>query len=550
MKNRSTTICYQNSQDSIAIIPMKNPLPRLFSAALLASLCLSGELLAEVIPHALFGDNAVLQQGRRVPVWGSAEEGEKVTVSFGEQKAEIVTKDGKWMVWLDPMKANSNPQTMTIAGANNTVTLSNVLVGEVWVCSGQSNMEWKLSRLVDPAMKRGTPQKWQQDVAAADYPEIRHLTVPHQSSKSPLSNLDAKWEICSPQTIPDFSAVGYYFGRDLHRELKVPIGLIHSSWGGTLAEAWTRHEALASNPALASILKRHASYVESFPKRLAQYKAKEADLLAEHQNACIQAKKEGKEPPRAPAPPHDPHTYHNVPSRLYNGMINPLLPYAIQGVIWYQGESNSGAADVYRNLFPALIADWRAQWGQGDFPFLFVQITPHNNMTPEIREAQFLTLGKASNTAMAVTTDVGDAQNIHPIKKEPVGQRLALAARAIAYAQPIEYSGPLYKSAQINGNSMTISFDHTGTGLLAQDGPLKGFAIAGEDKVFVPAQAEIKGETVVVTAPQVTNPVAVRYGWANVPEVNLYNQEGLPASPFRTDDWKTQPASGKPSPTP
>jgi len=550
MKNRSTTICYQNSQASIAIIPMKNPLPRLFSAALLASLCLSGELLAEVIPNALFGDNAVLQQGRRVPVWGSAEEGEKVTVSFGEQKAEIVTKDGKWMVWLDPMKANSNPQTMTIAGANNTVTLSNVLVGEVWVCSGQSNMEWKLSRLVDPGTKRGTPQKWQQDVAAADYPEIRHLTVPHQSSKSPLSNLDAKWEICSPQTIPDFSAVGYYFGRDLHRELKVPIGLIHSSWGGTLAEAWTRHEALSSNPALASILKRYASYVESFPKRLAQYKAKEADLLAEHQKACIQAEKEGKEPPRAPAPPHDPHTYHNVPSRLYNGMINPLLPYAIQGVIWYQGESNSGAADVYRNLFPALIADWRAQWGQGDFPFLFVQITPHNNMTPEIREAQFLTLGKASNTAMAVTTDVGDAQNIHPIKKEPVGQRLALAARAIAYAQPIEYSGPLYKSAQINGNSMTISFDHTGTGLLAQDGPLKGFAIAGEDKVFVPAQAEIKGETVVVTAPQVTNPIAVRYGWANVPEVNLYNQEGLPASPFRTDDWKTQPASVKPSPTP
>jgi sialate O-acetylesterase len=336
----------------------------------------------------------------------------------------------------------------------------------------------------------------------------------------------------------NFSAVAYYFGRDLHNELKVPIGLIHSSWGGTMAEAWTRHEALASNPALGSTLKRYSDSVASFPSRLAKYKSEEQQLLANYNNACTQAKAEGKQPPKPPVPPDDPLTHHNCPSRLYNGMINPLLPYAIRGVIWYQGEANRGNADVYRDLFPALIADWRAQWGEGDFPFLFVQITPCNGMSPKIREAQFLSLGKAPNTAMAVTTDVGEAQNIHPPNKEPVGQRLALAARALAYGQKIEYSGPLYKSAQVNGSSITISFDHTGKGLVAKDGPLKGFVIAGEDKVFFPAQAEIREGTVVVTAPQVTTPVAVRYGWADVPDVNLYNQEGLPASPFRTDDWK------------
>ena len=506
--------------------------------------------MRRLVPSALFGDNAVLQQERKVPVWGTASDGEKVTVSFGGQKAEAVTKDGKWMVWLDPMKADANPRTMTIAGAANTVTSTNILVGEVWVCSGQSNMERKLPQLGTPSTNPALPQKWQQDAAAANYPEIRHLTVPHQASTNPETTLLAQWEVCSPQTVTNFTAVGYYFGRDLHKELNVPIGLIHSSYGGTLAEAWTRQEALASNPALSQILRGYSNYIASYGERLAKYKAEEPKLLADYQSACIQAKAEGKRPPRAPMAPPDPLTYHNFPSRLYNAMINPLIPYAIRGVIWYQGEANSGHAAIYRDLFPTLIADWRAQWGEGDFPFLYVQIAPYHNISPEIREAQFLTLGKSPNTAMAVTTDVGDAENIHPINKEPVGQRLALAARALAYGQQLEYSGPLYKSAQINGNSITISFDHTGKGLVAKDGPLKGFVIAGADKFFVPALAEIKGGTVVVNAQQVTTPVAVRYGWANVPETNLYNQEGLPASPFRTDDWANQTNSAKPSPTP
>jgi sialate O-acetylesterase len=339
----------------------------------------------------------------------------------------------------------------------------------------------------------------------------------------------------------NFSAVGYYFGRDLVKHLGVPVGLIHGSTGGSKAEAWTSHEMLASNPALAPILQRYSNdVVATYPERLAKFQADEARVKADYATACAQALAQGKPTPRPPSltPPVDPAKGNvHTPSGLFNGVIHPILHYPMRGVIWYQGETNMDRAAEYRDLFPALIADWRAQWGQGDFPFLFVQLPPYRGTPPDIREAQFLTLAKAANTAMVVTTDCGDTSDIHPNRKEPVGQRLALAARSLAYGEKLEYSGPLYSASRIEGNKVILSFTHTGSGLMAKDGPLKGFTIAGADQKFVPAQAEITGETVTVSSPDVALPTAVRYGWSNVPDVNLFNKDGLPASPFRTDNF-------------
>jgi sialate O-acetylesterase len=330
--------------------------------------------------------------------------------------------------------------------------------------------------------------------------------------------------------------------------------------GATPAQSWTSLEGLKSEPEL-------QEYVEIVKLRLANYDAEAAAypaILAAHQaklaawmeatnkdheqklaawnEAAAKAKASGQKPPPRPRPasrrPNDPvppDGRSTDPAVLFNGMINPLIPYGIKGVLWYQGESNSKQAKEYLTLFPAMIADWRARWKQGDYPFLYVQVAPYGGMPPEIREAQLLSLGKVKNAAMTVTTDVGDADDIHPKKKEPVGQRLALAARALAYGEAIEYSGPLYESMKAENGKITLQFRHTGSGLVAKDGPLKGFTIAGKDKAFVAARAEIQGKTVVVTAEGVTDPQAVRYGWDNAPDVNLFNQEGLPASPFRTD---------------
>jgi len=510
---------------------------RLPPSTLLGILLLSGALQAEVIPDSLFGDNAVLQQGRKVPVWGTASEGEKVTVCFGGQKSEALTKDGKWMVWLDPMDANATPQTMTIKGASNTVTSTNILVGEVWICSGQSNMEWTLQKCTNATAA----------IAAAVDPQIRLLTVPRSPVDEPQSSAQVTWKECNSTNVPSFSAVAYFFARDLRKNLNIPVGLIGSYWGGTPAEAWTDRKTLASSPVLNAILEKHAKAVTSFdPLKLEEENKK---ITAQYEAEAAKAVAEGKPKPGGPRLKLAPKVDHRRPCALYNGMIAPLQPYAIRGVIWYQGENNSGEAKLYQTLFPAMIGNWRSAWNQGDFPFLFVQIAPYKKMTPEIREAQLLTWKRTPNTSMAVITDVGNPENIHPTNKEPVGQRLALAARALAYGEKIEYSGPLYKSAETNGNSITINFDHPGKGLLAKDGPLKGFVIAGPDKTFVPAQAEIKGSTVIVSAPLVSNPVAVRYGWDFVPDVNLYNQEGLPASPFRTDDWETATNSPTSSPS-
>ncbi|MCX7887652.1 MAG: sialate O-acetylesterase [Verrucomicrobiae bacterium] len=478
--------------------------------------------LAVVRPHALFTDNAVLQQGERITVWGTAGNFEDVTVIFGDQKRVTTARDRQRRVTLSPMRASAVPRTMIIKG-ENTVEIKNVVVGEVWVASGQSNMQWPLTQTAN-----GT-----QHIAAASDPHLRLFTVPRVTADTPQRDVEGSWQVCTPETVANFSAVAYFFGRDLRRARNVPVGLIHSSWGGTPAEAWTAKEVLEAYP----MFKRQ---IEEWELKIAKHdpakmEERNRQALLRHKEAVARAKAEGRPVPPAPRLETDPAKSPHRPSVLYNAMIHPLLPFAIRGVIWYQGESNNARAREYRTLFPAMIRCWRERWKLGQFPFLFVQIAPHQNMTPELREAQFLTAQRVPNTAMVVITDYGDPTDIHPRQKEPVGARLALAARALAYGEPVEYSGPVYRGFRVRGNEIVLSFGHVGGGLEARGGSLRGFTIAGADKNFVPATARIEGNRVVVSNPAVVRPVAVRYGWENVPDVNLYNKAGLPASPFRTD---------------
>jgi len=500
--------------------PMKPKNPFVFAA--LALLGLLPHIHADVVPNPLFSDNAVLQRDKKVQVWGVAADGEKVTVEFAGQKVETVAKDGKWKVELQQMPASAEPRTMTISG-NNTITASNILVGEVWLCSGQSNMEWALENSTNGP----------EAVAASEDPQLRMMRLPHRASDEPQSTFDAKWNACTPASAPDFSAVAYHFGRDLRKSLGVPIGLIGSYFGGTPAESWTDRKTLETNPDLKTILEAHSRKIAEFdPVKMEETNKKNQ---ADYEAALAKATAEGTKKPNRPVVLMPPTTDHRRPVGLYNGMIAPLQPYAIRGMIWYQGESNAGAPLLYRKLFPAMIGAWRKQWGEGDMPFLFAQIAPFKNMTPGIREAQLLAWKSTPRTAMVVTTDVGDAEDIHPLKKQPVGERLALAARALAYGEQIVYSGPEYDSMSVSGNRAVIHFKHTGSGLVAKDGDLRGFFLASADGNFRPAKAEIKGDTVEVFSDEVPVPAAVRYGWSNVPDVNLTNKEGLPASPFRTD---------------
>jgi sialate O-acetylesterase len=469
---------------------------------------------ADVKPHALCGDGMVLQQKTRVKIWGTADKGEKVTVKFRDRDhTTTADDDGRWLVAFNPGAAGG-PLPMTISG-KNTLEYKNVCVGEVWVCSGQSNMEWSInasSKEEEQAAKE-TPTN----------PMLRMFTVKKNVQREPAADVTGSWQEAGPDTVGGFSAVGYFFGRDLQKALGVPVGMIHTSWGGTRAEAWTSKELL-----------------EIFNFKDDKFKG--------NPNEC---------------------------SVLYNGMIHPILNYAIKGAIWYQGESNAGQAYQYRTLFPLMIVNWRKDWKQGDFPFLFVQLAPFTAVAKEpgdsnwaeLREAQTMTL-RLPHTGQAVITDFGNVQDIHPTPKQPVGERLSLIARAQTYGEKVEYSGPTYKGLKVDGNKAVLSFDHTGGGLLSKElaettvknragkdqtayrvkpdsegAPLVGFTVCGEDKKFYPAKGEIVGETVVVTCEQVDKPVAVRYGWAQYPVCNLYNKAGLPASPFRTDDFPgvTQP---------
>ena len=635
---------------------------------------------ADVRVPALVGDNMVLQQGKKVRIWGWANPNEKVSITFDGKKTEATTDaQGHWETFIGPLKAGG-PFELTLS-AGNTLTIKNILVGEVWICSGQSNMEWPLIN-----SKNGA-----QAVAEANYPEIRLFTVQKATSSTRLDDVKGQWVPTTPDNVGQFSAVGYFFGRELYQKLKVPVGLIHTSWGGTPAEAWTSNDALLTSADMQPILDRYQQSLKSLPDREKEFKVrlddwikknlyedagnkgealgyadpqtsvtdwktinlpqyfetagmkmdgavwvrKEIDVpaswigkplqlslaaiddydttyfngtkvggigletlnsymvqrrydvpatliragrnvvavrvfdsageggfgpgnmslkplgatsesisLSGEWNYKIELELTPKTPdwgsrPEAPGP-----TNQNSPSVLFNAMIAPLLPYAIRGAIWYQGESNAGRAYQYRILFPMMIRDWRKAWGEGDFPFYFVQLAnwqplkdqPGDSEWAELREAQTWTL-REPQTGMAVIIDIGDTNDIHPRNKVDVGHRLALWALANTYDLKTEYSGPLFEKFKAEGDKIKVTFSHAG-GLKTSDGSApKGFAIAGEDHKFVWAEAKIEGNSVVVWSKEVAKPVAVRYAWADNPICNLYNDSGLPASPFRTDDW-------------
>lgn len=457
---------------------------------------------AEVSLPKVFADHMVLQRDMKIPVWGWADPRERVEVTFQDKSYKTrADKSGKWQVEMNSSTAGG-PFTLTVKG-KNTLSLKDVLVGDVWLLGGQSNMEWPLSQT----------NSGEDSISLADYPNIRLFEVRQNVSIFPIKDVpEASWNLCSPETIADFSAIGYYFGKNLHQDLDIPIGLLDINWGGTVSEAWTSGEALTT----------HAD----FEGKMTAYQASgEADF----QNA------ENKGP-------------NSWPASLFHGMLEPIIPFGIKGALWYQGESNAPRAYQYREIFPLMIQDWRSQWGQGDFPFLWVQLAnfkqpvaqPKDSDWAELREAQSMTLS-LPNTGQAVIIDKGEADDIHPRDKWTVGERLARSAKKVAYGQNVVYSGPTFNKMEIEGNKARIIFDHVGSGLKINDkyGYVKGFAIAGEDKVFHWANACQDGNDIIVYSDKVPHPKSVRYGWADNPDdVNVYNTEGLPASPFRTDSWE------------
>ncbi len=627
-----------------------------------------------IVLNSLFTENMVLQRNKEISIWGTAEPKSKVEVEINDIQTKSIADDkGQWMVHLPPMQAGG-PYDLIIKG-EKTRKIKNVLIGEVWLCSGQSNMEMPVNGEWAKVLNA------EKEVAEANYPGIRLFTVEHATSTVPIDTINSSgWQKCSPGTVEGFSATAYFFGRALYKDLNIPVGLIHSSWGGTIAEAWTSAETLKTFPDFADKVELLEKDTTSMDEALKEYKAKlkirekkmkEPDagirdgkyiwnapdlktsdwqemklptlweragykdldgvvwfrkeinipqsmsgqeltlhlgpvnddditwfngvkvgatrgasekrvykipkpIIKKGENVIavrvfdignnggiygqpeqlkitgnsgktlslsgVWKYKIGLNVQPVPKSPNDP----NRPSVLYNAMIHPLIPLTFRGAIWYQGEANAGRAFQYRTLFPALITDWRSHWNQGDFPFYFVQLAnflqpqsvPGDDEWAELREAQLMTLS-LPNTGMAVTIDIGDANDIHPKNKQEVGRRLALNALRFSYGRKIENSGPLYKSMQVDGNKIRLSFTHIDSGLEVKgSASLKGFTIAGADKKFVWAGAKIDGNTVIVSSPKVKNPVAVRYAWASNPICNLYNKAGLPASPFRTDSWK------------
>lgn len=493
----------------------------------ITGLLLAGITVAVVAPAAvklpaLLSDHMVVQQQAPVRIWGTADPGEAVTVAINGQSAEAKAgANGKWEAWLQPMKAGG-PYELTVH-SGDTIVIHDVLIGEVWVGSGQSNMQFDVQGSDNAA----------QAIASANEPAIRLFQVKLVESDQPLDDVTGVWKICTPETVPRFSAVEYFFGSQLRKHLNVPMGLIQSAWGGTPAQSWTSRPALESEPLLKFIFDDWTSILAKYPVAKQEYEKR----LAEWEGADRKAQTEGKHAPHRPWPPPGPG-HPSTPSGLYNAMIAPLTPYAIRGVIWYQGESDASKkyAYIYRRLFRTMIEDWRRAWGQGDFPFLFVQIANFkaNPYWPIVRESQADALA-LRNTAMAVIIDIGESHDIHPKNKQEVGRRLSLAARKLAYGEQLEYSGPLFRQVTPEPGVLRVWFHHAGGLAAAGGGALKGFTIAAGDGNFVPAEARLDGETVVVSAAEVPDPVAVRYGWADDPDCNLVNGAGLPASPFRTD---------------
>ena len=500
-------------------------------AAMGTALLLPGKALwAEVrLPHVI-SDHAVLQRERPIHLWGWATPGARLTVRFHGQTVAAVAGDlGKWSLWLTP-EAAGGPYTLTVSGDGADVTISDLLVGDVWFASGQSNMEMPLKGFGGTTVVKNADQ----EIAAANNPRLRLLLVDHKASDTPLNDVSTGWTTCTPETARNFSAVAYFFGRDIAAKENVPVGLIDSTWGGTPADPWVSLDTLGTDPALLPAFASRARFTD----QLADLQA----MIAAEKREDAAAKAAGK-----PMPTHPWHPYEAswMPAGLYNGMIAPFTPLSIKGFLWYQGETNSAheRAPQYERLFEALIKDWRMQFAQGDLPFFFVQISSFSSPGEDwgtVRDAQRRSLSVA-NTAMAVTLDIGLAGNVHPPDKQTVGARLALAARDMVYGEKLAYESPLFREAvmelQPDGTkAMRVYFDHA-EGLTYQGKPATGFELAGADGKFVPGQARVEGETVVVSASAVAQPAAVRYGWMGVMDSNLFNAAGLPASTFTSENF-------------
>lgn len=505
---------------------------RPFGIALLALACASATrpAAAEIALAPLFRDHAVLQCDQPLPVWGRADPGEKIAVTFrGETVHATTAKDGRWIVYLPPVAASGEPAELTVAG-QTTVVVRDVVVGEVWLASGQSNMEWPVANAHES----------ERQLAEADLPLVRQLKIERTSAGAPADTVaTGGWQAASPRTVGGFSAVAFFFARELHRKLGVPIGIVNSTWGGTEIEAWMSDASRASTTLGAAIDARwQKALAEWPPERVARY----PELLAAWQKADAHARAtKTKNPLPWPQPPATPDSPRR-PGGLFNGMIAPLQPAAIRGVIWYQGESNVARAGDYPELFKTMIAAWRASWGDDRLPFYFVQLPNFaaGNRTgrqwPRLREAQARAL-ELPATGMAVTIDAGEADDLHPPRKLEVGRRLALIAKTQVYGVPGDFSGPIFAGVERAGRALRVRFAHAEAGLVAHDRPVQSLELAGADKVFHPATAAIDRGTLVVSSPQVPEPVAVRYAWTNAPAANLYNGAGLPAAPFRSDDW-------------
>ncbi|MBK1879120.1 sialate O-acetylesterase [Pelagicoccus mobilis] len=493
-----------------------------------ASFLLTIPAIADISLPNVFTDHMVIQRDQENPIWGTAEANEKIKISIGGKKVSTkADKEGNWRTELPAFPAGG-PHTITIKGSS-TVSIEDVLVGEVWFCSGQSNMEWPV-RLSYGAEVEAT---------AANHPKIRFLHVPNHGTDQPQDNFEGQWEVCSPDTAPHFSAVGYYYGQTLHAALGVPIGLIDNAWGGSAAEAWVPREKLENDGRFEEMLNHWDERVTNFDQVAYE------DYVKRYNEWAASGFK--GEPMEWNKTVH-PITGQHRPSNIYNGMVHPLSGYGIRGVIWYQGESNGDRAEQYRHLFPLMVETWRDNWGQGDFPFYWVQLadwqeevdTPGDSGWAELREAQTLSMDVLPNSGQAVIIDIGEGRDIHPRNKKTVASRLVRWPLANIHGHDISYQSPRYSYSEINGNRIRVTLDHvSGGGLWAFDTQeIKGFSIAGEDQSFVWAQAKIIDQnTIEVWSDEIELPVAVRYGWAQNPVINLFDRNGLPVTPFRTDDW-------------
>lgn len=493
----------------------------LISAVLVATQTCQAELKLSPV----FGDSMVVQRDKPIHVWGWTKADTEVRVELAGQAGKGKSDaNGRFDVLLDPLPAGG-PHQITIA-ADETKTFSDVLVGEVWVCSGQSNMAWPVASANDPDLES----------LSANFPNIRLISVPQVASQEPLNDFNGKWEACTPETVKQFSAVGYFFGRQLHQTLDIPIGLIDNAWGGSAAEAWIDRSDLEEAGQYSELLKKWDETVANYDHEAET--AKYQDRLA-----AWQKDRQGNRP----QPPRDQGGSNHRPANLFNGVLHPVLGYTIRGAIWYQGESNAGRAYQYRDLFPLMIQTWRARWGQDDFPFYWVQLAdfrsevdaPAESDWAELREAQTMTMSRLEKTGEAVITDLGEAADIHPRNKQDVAKRLARWALANEYGYDIPFHSPQFQSVEFRDGKAIVKFAHIGGGLDTFDVNIPiGFAIAGEDKKFVSANAKIVDkETIEVWSDQVSAPASVRYAWADNPICNVQSADGLPLTPFRSDEW-------------